>query len=77
MSERAYTVRELDDLRSVVEMRYLYGTSNLNQCSGMSRSYREEEKTKAVEEMVRTAMLAGHTAQDIRDADNPAKGERG
>ena len=64
--ERKYSVSELDALRRLMENKYLYGAYN-PQFSGngsMSRSYREDEKAKVVEEMVRTAMLAGHTAED-------------
>lgn len=68
MSERKYSVAELDDLRQTVENKYLFGTYSLSR-SGSSRSYREDEKVKAVEEMVRTHMLAGHTAEDLRASD--------
>ena len=68
MSERKYTVAEIDALRQVAEMRYLYGTTVWG--DGMSRCYMEADKTKAVEEMVRTYMMAGITAQDIIDSDN-------
>lgn len=54
-------------------MRYLFGTTRQQQNGGMSRSYREDEKIKAVEEMVRTYMLAGLTAKDLYDADNPTQ----
>lgn len=64
---RSYTVSELDALRDVMENKYLYGSyGGPPRVHGgfMSRSYREDEKVKAVEEMVRTAMIAGHTAED-------------
>ena len=67
--DRAYTVAEIDALRRACELRYLYGTTRTTNLSGASRSYREDEKIKAVEEMVRTYMLAGKVAQDIYDAD--------
>lgn len=71
MMERDYTVRELDDLRSAVENKWLYGTySPSGNC--FSRSYREDEKCKSVEAMVRTHMLAGHTACDLLDSYKPA-----
>lgn len=69
MSERSYTVRELDDLRSVVERKWLYGSYGFR--DGCSRSYNEVEKTKCVEELVRTHMLAGHTAQDLLASERP------
>ena len=62
--ERSYTVHELEALRRVVENKYLWGSYGPF-CSGSSRSYREDEKIKAVEEQVRTHMLAGHTADDL------------
>jgi hypothetical protein len=68
--ERAYTVQEIDNLRRACEMRWLYGTTKLSPGGGFSRCYREEEKSNGVENLVRTYMIAGKTAQDIRDADN-------
>jgi hypothetical protein len=91
MSERKYTVAEIDALRKAIETRWLFGSSlppmdspsqnvsgygslNWNVIGGggrMSRSYLEDEKTKVVEEILRTHMLAGHIASDIYDADRP------
>lgn len=74
MTDRAYTVREIDDLRQVMDTKYIWGTYRLPLArfsegrpttTHMSRSYNEVEKTKVVEEWVRTAMLAGHTAADF------------
>jgi hypothetical protein len=67
---RAYTVFEIDQLRQVVEAIWLYGNPSPGGRSGpfVSRVYGENEKSVAVEEMVRTHMLAGHTADDIRKA---------
>ncbi len=68
--ERSYTVKEIDELRSVVEQRWLFGTSVVPDTrSQMSRSYQEDEKTRCVEELVRTYMLAGKTADDLRKED--------
>lgn len=67
--QRAYTLAEIDALRRALETRYLYGTTNLGTGQQMSRTYRETEKTVAVEESVRTAMLAGLTADDYYEAD--------
>ena len=69
MSDRRYTVAEIDALRGVVEMKFLFGTYNLLSGCHNSRAYRAEEKEKAVEERVRTHMLAGHTAQDLIDSE--------
>lgn len=62
---RKYSVQELDALRSVVESKWLFGMYDTSNFSGFGRSYGEGEKEKAVEEMVRTHMLAGHTAEDL------------
>lgn len=72
MTERSYTVRELDALRRVVENKWLFGSYHLQQQGGFSRSYMPDEKTKAVEEMVRTHMLAGHTAADLYASEQPS-----
>lgn len=69
MSERAYTVAELDALRRAVETRWLFGTTRMRPGPSQSRVYTAEEKDRAVEALMRTHMLAGHTAQDIYDAD--------
>lgn len=61
---RAYTVPEIDDLRRVVENKWLFGSYG-GSGGGLSRPYQETDKVKAVEEMVRTHMLAGHTADDL------------
>lgn len=71
MTERKYSVREIDDLRAVVERKYLWGSYAYVAPAGggMSRTYRAEEKTVEVEQQVRTHMLAGHTADDLRDSE--------
>ncbi len=68
MSERSYTVKQIDDLRSAVEHKWLFGSYTPQRSEdGIScgRSYRAGEKTACVEELVRTHMLAGHTAEDL------------
>jgi hypothetical protein len=65
MSDRKYSVGELDQLRRAVEHKWLYGSYLPSTRGGFSRSYRDDEMTKAVEEMVRTHILAGHTAEDL------------
>lgn len=72
---RAYTVDEVDALRSICERRWLWGSSVLNKEVSWSRSYKEEEKARGVEELVRTAMIAGHTADDIYEADKKRQEE--
>lgn len=84
VASRKYTAREVDELRSVCETKWLYGTTYWEYPTDtasidsdgiffantrMSRAYREEEKVKAVEELVRTYMLAGITAKDIIEED--------
>lgn len=66
--ERKYLVSEIDELRRLMENKYLYGAYNpqFSRNYGMSRTFHESDKVKAVEEMTRTAMLAGHTAADYR-----------
>lgn len=71
MTERSYTVHEVDDLRRAVDNKYLYGSYTPTQNSGFSRSYRDDEKARVVEELVRTAMLAGHTADDLYASEKP------
>lgn len=70
MIERAYTIKEIDDLRQCCETKFLFGTYRLPEGGRdlMSRPYREAERSAAVENMVRTHMLAGHTAEDLRSA---------
>ena len=71
MSDKKYSVFEIDDLRQVMQNKYLWGDYNGPpsdpQGTSLSRSYNEADKTKTVEEWVRTAMLAGHTAEDYRN----------
>lgn len=63
---RRYTVREIEALRQAESNQYLYGTYGQPQGNCMSRSYREDEMTRTVEERVRTDMMAGLTAEDLR-----------
>lgn len=71
---RIYTVKELDDLRRVVEDRILFGSCVSNGESRVSGSYRESDLQIAIEEQVRTHMIAGHRAQDLIEADTPKEG---
>jgi hypothetical protein len=64
--ERAYTVHELDALRAAVEHKWLFGTYNSpGRGAFAGRSFREDQKAASVEAIVRTHMLAGHTAADL------------
>lgn len=67
--KRAYTVHEIDKLRQVCGDRWLFGTTCFDCSPGLSRAYKEVDKDRAVEEMVRTYMVAGITAEDILEAD--------
>jgi len=67
---RAYTVAEIDALRQLCESKYLFGTFFPKSIGFCSRSFRESDKILAVEEMVRTYMLAGITANDIQQQAN-------
>ena len=74
MNERKYSVGELDALRMAVENKWLWGNYRPVQVGrGSSRQYTSEEKTAAVEYMVRTHLLAGHTAEDLYASEQPAK----
>lgn len=63
VTKRKPTVIEVDELRSVCENIYLYGSAIFG--SGMSRVFQERDMVVAVEEMVRTYILAGITAKDL------------
>jgi len=64
--KKKYSVAEIDALRHVCENIYLWGTPNPSQDrTSMSRSYQEADKAVEVEEMCRTYMLAGITAEDL------------
>ena len=65
MSEKKYSVSELDPLRRAVENKWLWGSYRMPTHAGFSRSYSENDRVIAVEEKVRTHMLAGHTADDL------------
>lgn len=69
---RKYSVAELDDLRKACEHKWIFGRYNPMQINILfSRCYQEPEKTNAVEQMVRTHMIAGHTAKDLYASENP------
>lgn len=78
MTDRAYTVSEIDALREACANKWLWGSYRGPQGSYSdepSRVYYGQEKDVAVEQMVRTHMMAGHTAQDLYASD--ANGLRG
>mgnify|MGYP003534181388 CR=1 FL=1 len=62
---RRYSIVEIDELRRMCENKYLFGEYfPTGDC--VSHSYREEVKVRAVEETLRTLMIAGITADKIR-----------
>jgi hypothetical protein len=67
--KRHYTVADIDSLRSAVRDIYLWGNANGPIMNRSSRSYKEAEMVKSVEESVRTYMLAGITGADLCAAD--------
>ena len=76
---RAYTVKEIDDLLSVVHWRVNFGSTystppekgheNESTTRWGMRSWSIGEEDKVVNEIVRTYMTAGLTADDIREQD--------
>lgn len=69
-ADRAYTVQEIDELRSAVENRFLWGNANGPSPDEQSGAiFSESEKVVTVEQHVRTYMLAGITGADLRKAD--------
>jgi hypothetical protein len=69
--EKPYTVSELNALRKVVENKWVWGTYRVDPRTRYSRTYKETEKIKAVEELVRTHMIAGHYAEDLIQSEPP------
>lgn len=79
---RAYTAQELDALRSVLEYKWVWWTYNTvlppsGKTIRSSRSYQVEEKIRCVEELLRTSMIAGHTADDLLRSESPISAEDG
>ncbi len=72
MTERAYTVNEVDALRRAVENKWLFGSYGQQMGNCQSRSYHETDKTQCVEHIVRTWMVAGKTAQDLYESERPS-----
>lgn len=69
----AYTVSQIDELRRACRTRYLWGTTKPKiSNNALSRSFNESDMIKAVEEQVRTYMLAGIFAEDIYESDRKA-----
>ncbi len=65
---RAYTVDEIDRMRRAVRFRWLYGMKESERVPGrqlMSVVYTGNECSKAVEEELRTYMLAGISPEEL------------
>lgn len=69
MTERAYTVDEIDQMRRAVEFRWLYGMKPSERPDGVdclsSFSHQASDRIKAVDEQLRTYMLAGIAPEDL------------
>jgi len=82
--DRAYTVKEIDELREAVELRYRWGTSVFDDAPELfplrvsngivlqERCFGWSEMVKIVEDRLRTYMVAGIVAADIFEADREA-----
>lgn len=74
MEERRYTVAEIDALRRACRDKVVWGRfsgPNLRpgQSAVSSRSFQSGEAERQAEDMVRTHMLSGHTADELRASD--------
>lgn len=67
---RTYTVQEIEDLRRAVDNKFLFGSYKIRTVGNTSRPYHEADKVVIVEEKVRTFMLAGLTADDLRRSES-------
>lgn len=63
--DRQYNIHEIDALRAAVRNKYLWGSYRPPNQGGSSRSYKEDEMARVVEEEVRTLMIAGLTADEL------------
>lgn len=70
--KKAYTVKEIDALRNACDERYM----SRYVPGAVYTGYSDSKRILAVEEMVRTYMLAGITAEDIIEADRPKDAAR-
>jgi hypothetical protein len=85
MTERAYTVSEIDALKVAHENKFLWGFYSGAKMpppdrAGYSmlcgRTAKQEELLAAIESGVRLSMLAGHTAKDLLSSEASTEGER-
>ena len=68
---RGYTLSEIDDLRELCRMKVIWGDFVPTNRNRTSASYREADVVVQAEEMLRTYMMAGITADDIRKEARP------
>ena len=82
MTERAYTVSEIDKLKKAHKNEFIWGYysgpfRSSDELSGFtvfsSGSYNDKDMLDAVECGVRLSMLAGHTAEDLLASEEQAK----
>ena len=66
---RSYTLSEIDELRQLCRMKAIWG--NFFPYGQASASYRETDVVVRTEEMLRTYMMAGITADDIHKQARP------
>ncbi len=66
---RAYTVAEVDDLRQAIELKMTHGWYQFPE--GVTTSSGRMQKVEDIEARLRTAMSAGHTANDLRASERP------
>lgn len=70
MTDRKYTVSEIDALRECCRHKWIWGAyfyTPVSKSGGRtSRPYQQQDLDRGVEEMVRTFMIAGITIEDIR-----------
>lgn len=71
MTERSYKVAEIDQLRLVCEEKLIWGNYHGGFCGQSSSAGTWVERVVAVEAMVRTHMMAGHTAEDLLASQEP------
>ena len=58
---------DIEEMRQLIETKYLYGCYRINEPEIYSRSYDPKEKIIFVEEQLRTHILAGHKPSDFVD----------
>lgn len=71
MTDRSYSLSEIDEMRHKISNKYLYGAFQpvFSERGTSSYSYTEAEKATCVEQELRTYMLAGLGPDDLVDVD--------